>query len=114
MEARARACSCSSPRPRPGATRGRVELWSIWNEPNLEHYLYPQLARVRQRQVVDLAAKRYRELWCAGVAAIAAVRPGACATEVLFGETAAISSPMDTLYAALCLDENGQARSGAG
>ena len=25
---------------------GRVDLWSLYNEPNLEHYLYPQLARV--------------------------------------------------------------------
>ena len=32
-------------------------------------------------------------------------RRSAAAQAVLFGETAAISSPMDTLYAALCLDE---------
>ena len=29
--------------------------------------------------------------------------------KVLFGETAAISSPMDTLYAALCLNQSGKA-----
>ncbi|MGI8845474.1 MAG: hypothetical protein ACR2HC_04760 [Thermoleophilaceae bacterium] len=32
---------------------------------------------------------------------------------VLFGETAAISSPMDTLYSALCLTENGKPYRGA-
>lgn len=86
--------------------RGRVQLYSIWNEPNLEHYLYPQLQRTRHG-IVDVAAKRYRELWWAGWRAIAAEDP-AMRKKVLFGETAAISSPMDTLYAALCLDERGR------
>ena len=83
--------------------RGKVSLYSIWNEPNLEHYLYPQLQRTRYG-MVDVAARRYRELWWEGWKAIAAIdRP--MRNRVLFGETAAISSPMDTLYAALCLDE---------
>ncbi len=86
--------------------RGRVHLYSIWNEPNLEHYLYPQLQRTRYG-IVDVAAKRYRELWWAGWRAIAAEDP-AMRKKVLFGETAAISSPMDTLYAAFCLDERGR------
>ena len=86
---------------------GKVELWSMYNEPNLEHYLYPQLARVGRRKFVDLAAVRYRRLWYEGWKAIAQYDPGR-RDHVLFGETAAISSPMDTLYAALCLDENGR------
>jgi hypothetical protein len=56
---------------------------------------------------VDLAAVRYRRLWYEGWKAIAQYDP-ANRNRVLFGETAAISSPMDTLYAALCLDENGK------
>ena len=85
---------------------GQVSLYSIWNEPNLEHYLYPQLRRMRGGPI-DLAARRYRELWQEGWRAIARYdRP--LRDKVLFGETAAISSPMDTLYAALCLDENGR------
>ena len=85
---------------------GQVSLYSIWNEPNLEHYLYPQLRRMRGGPI-DLAARRYRELWLEGWRAIAAYdRP--LRNKVLFGETAAISSPMDTLYAALCLDESGR------
>lgn len=86
---------------------GRVDLWSLYNEPNLEHYLYPQLARVGRKQFVDLAAVRYRKLWYEGWKAIAQYDPGR-RDNVLFGETAAISSPMDTLYAALCLGAKGR------
>lgn len=88
-----------------GPYRGQVALWSLWNEPNLEHYIWPQLQRTRDG-IVDLAAARYRKLWLAGWQAIAKYDPPS-RTKVLFGETAAISSPMDTLYAALCLDEEG-------
>jgi hypothetical protein len=89
-----------------GPYGGQVALYSLWNEPNLEHYLYPQLAKTRDG-MVDVAARRYREMWMAGWKAIAAYdRP--MRNKVLFGETAAISSPMDTLYASLCLDENGK------
>ncbi|HEX2162005.1 MAG TPA: hypothetical protein VHF88_09325 [Thermoleophilaceae bacterium] len=88
-----------------GPFGGQVALWSLWNEPNLEHYIWPQLKRTRHG-IVDLAAVRYRELWLAGWKAIARHDPPS-RNKVLFGETAAISSPMDTLYAALCLDEQG-------
>jgi hypothetical protein len=89
-----------------GRYGGQVALYSLWNEPNLEHYLYPQRQR-RDGVMVDVAARRYRELWQSGWKAIAAYdRP--MRNKVLFGETAAISSPSDTLYAALCLDEQGR------
>ena len=86
---------------------GRVDQWSLYNEPNLEHYLYPQLQSLGRRRFVDLAAVRYRKLWLEGWKAIARYDPGQ-RNGVLFGETAAISSPMDTLYAAFCLDEQGR------
>ncbi|CAN5554513.1 hypothetical protein BH20ACT19_BH20ACT19_10400 [soil metagenome] len=86
--------------------RGRVSMYSIWNEPNLEHYLYPQL-RASTAGPVDVAAKRYRRLWYQGWSAIARHDP-ALYGKVLFGEVAAISSPIDTLYAALCLDPEGR------
>ena len=89
-----------------GPYGGQVALWSFWNEPNLEHYIWPQLKRTRYG-IVDLAAARYRKLWQAGWKAIARYDPPS-RNKVLFGETAAISSPMDTLYAALCLDEEGR------
>ncbi len=87
--------------------RGKVDLWSVWNEPNLEHYLYPQRKGPRAGTgKVDLGAKRYRELWYEAWKGIARRDP-ARRGKVLFGETAAISSPLDTLYGALCLDEDG-------
>lgn len=85
---------------------GNVAYWSLFNEPNLEHYVYPQLQRTRFG-MIDVAAARYRQLWIAGQKAIAKYDP-THARRVLFGETAAISSPLDTLYAALCLDPEGE------
>ncbi|MEX1143088.1 MAG: hypothetical protein WD993_09860 [Thermoleophilaceae bacterium] len=89
-----------------GPHGGQVALWSMWNEPNLEHYLYPQAQRTRVGEV-DVAARRYREMWIAGWKAIARHDPPS-RRRVLFGDTAAISAPMDTLYAALCLDDSGR------
>jgi hypothetical protein len=79
-----------------GPLGGQVALWALWNEPNLEHYLWPQLKKVRGG-FVDLAAARYRKMWLAGWKMIARHDPPS-RNKVLFGETAAISSPMDTLY----------------
>ncbi len=86
--------------------KGLVEYYSLWNETNLEHYLYPQFSRSK-RGTVDLGGKMMRQLWTAGYGAITKIDPSV-KNKVLFGETAAISSPMDTLYAGLCLDENGR------
>lgn len=86
--------------------KGQVEYYSLWNEPNLEHYLYPQFSRSK-RGTVDLGGKQLRELWTSGYRGLTGVDP-AVKDKVLFGETAAISSPMDTLYSALCLDEDGK------
>ncbi len=85
---------------------GRVSLYSLYNEPNLEHYLYPQQKRTRFG-VVDVAAKRYRSLWLHGWREIARYDPP-MRNKVLFGETAAISSPVDTLRGALCLAPDGR------
>ena len=86
--------------------KGQVEYYSLWNEPNLEHYLYPQWSRAG-RSTIDLGGKMLRELWTSGYRGITAADP-AVKDKVLFGETAAISSPMDTLYAALCLNQSGR------
>jgi hypothetical protein len=89
-----------------GPHGGSVILYSIWNEPNLEHYLFPQVEG-RPGEGVDWAARQYRRLWYEGWRALAASDPP-MRNRVLFGETAAISSPLDTLFAALCLDQNGR------
>jgi hypothetical protein len=90
----------------PAPHGGAVQRYSVWNEPNLEHYLYPQLRKTRFG-TVDVAAKRYRSLYFRAQRAIAKHDPSARG-RVLFGETAAISSPIDTIYAALCLNEEGR------
>ncbi|MGI8749312.1 MAG: hypothetical protein ACR2J6_01975 [Thermoleophilaceae bacterium] len=91
--------------------KGRVAFYSIWNEPNLENYLYPQSQKTRSG-TVDFAAKRFRELWLGGYRSISRVEPR-MGKRVLFGETSAISSPRDTLYAALCLNRRGRPYRGA-
>ena len=90
--------------------RGKVNTYSLWNEPNLEHYLYPQRKRTSYG-TVDLGGKQLRELWTAGYRGITSADPRA-RRRVLFGETAAISSPVDTLYSALCLNEKGKPYTG--
>ena len=89
-----------------GPYGGQVDFYSMYNEPNLEHYLYPQ-ARTSGAGTVDVAGARYRQLWYQGWKAVARY-DAPLSGKVLFGEVAAISSPVDTLYAALCLDEEGR------
>jgi hypothetical protein len=95
------------------ATRYRnyVDYYSLYNEPNIENFLYPQTQKTRSG-TVDLGGKMYRQLWIAGFRAIRKYdrkRAG----RVLFGETAAISSPRDTLFSALCLNKRGRPFRGA-
>lgn len=86
--------------------RGKVAYYSIYNEPNLENFLYPQTQKTRAGRV-DLGGKLYRQLWISGYQGIRRRDPGARG-RVLFGETAAISSPRDTLFSALCLNRRGR------
>jgi len=86
--------------------RGKVAYYSIYNEPNLENFLYPQTQKTRAGRI-DLGGKLYRKLWIAGYQGIRRQDPGA-RRRVLFGETAAISSPRDTLFSALCLNRRGR------
>jgi hypothetical protein len=90
--------------------RKKVAYYSIWNEPNLENYLYPQTQKTKSG-TVDLAGKTLRGLWIDGYRSIRKADP-AMRNRVLFGETAAISSPRDTLYSALCLNRKGRPYTG--
>ena len=63
------------------AGRGAVSLWSIWNEPNLQQFLYPQF---RGKTIVSVA--NYAKLLKAGYAAIKRANPTAL---VAAGETSA-------------------------
>ncbi len=91
--------------------RGKVSLYSLWNEPNLENYLLPQRMKTRAG-VVDMGGKQLRQLYIAGHRAIRA-NDRRRAGKVLFGETSAISSPRDTLFSALCLNRRGRPYTGA-
>ena len=97
--------SSSSP-PRPLAARpwaGRV--YRFWNKPEARALLlFSRRARAGARMTW---AEDARELWTSGYRGIVRSDP-AVKDKVLFGETAAISSPMDTLYAALCLNQSGR------
>jgi Cellulase (glycosyl hydrolase family 5) len=83
----------------------RVNLWSIWNEPNHPEFLGPQYKNGRPH-----TPRLYRQLYAAGESAIHGV-PGGATDKVLFGETAPIGnknvvSPLDFLRGALCLNND--------
>ena len=87
--------------------RGKVDYYSIWNEPNLGRpWFTPRFQRTRYGRV-DVAGATYRKLFQVGRRAIAKYNP-ARRNRVLFGETAAIASPLPMLRAALCLDPRGR------
>ena len=87
--------------------RGKVAYYSIWNEPNIDkNWLAPRFERTRYGRV-DAAGALYRKLFIAGYKAVAKY-DGARRNKVMFGEVAAIASPLPLLRAALCLDPNGR------
>ncbi len=87
--------------------RGQVDYYAIWNEPNIENnWLTPRFQRTRHGRV-DVAGAIYRKLFQAGQRAVARNDPGR-RNRVLFGEVAAVASPLPLLRAALCLDADGR------
>jgi len=89
----------------------RVNLWSIWNEPNHPDFLGPQY-----HGTVPHTPKLYRKLYVAGENAIHGTA-GNEKDKVLFGETAPIGnqnvvSPLGFLRGALCLNGDYKKRKG--
>jgi hypothetical protein len=89
----------------------RVDLWSIWNEPNHPDFLGPQYRRRKPH-----TPRLYRKLYQAGERAIHGV-PGGRRDKVLFGETAPIGnanvvSPLAFLRGAMCLNARYKKRKG--
>jgi hypothetical protein len=83
----------------------RVNLWSIWNEPNHPEFLGPQY-----KDGTPHTPRLYRQLYAAGESAIHGT-PGGSKDKVLFGETAPIGnenvvSPLAFLRGALCLNKS--------
>jgi hypothetical protein len=89
----------------------RVNLWSIWNEPNHPEFLKPQYRKGR-----PASPRIYRKLYIAAERAIHRVDAD---DDVLFGETAPIGnvnvvSPLAFLRGATCLDSGYRRKSGCG
>ena len=90
--------------------RGKVDYYSIWNEPNIgKTWLTPRFEKRRGVGTIDYAAAKYRQLYLAGLQGRSPSYDPARRNRVLFGETAAISAPIPFLRAALCLDSQRQA-----
>ena len=98
----------------------RVHRWSIWNEPNIAGWLYPQQTRKRGR-IAYSAARRYRGLYKAAYAALGASGHGD--DQILLGETAPIGRrtgsyakraipPLDFYRAVFCIDRRGRSLRG--
>jgi Cellulase (glycosyl hydrolase family 5) len=82
----------------------RVDMWSIWNEPNHPEFLGPQYKNGQPH-----TPRLYRKLYAAGESAIHGA-PGGSRDKVLFGETAPIGnvnvvSPLAFMRGALCLNK---------
>ena len=91
--------------------RGRVDYYSLGNEPNLgKTWLTPRFARSGGTRY-DYAAAIYRKMWLAGYKSIAR-HDSSRRNRVLFGETSAIASPLPFLRNALCLDSKGRSLQG--
>jgi hypothetical protein len=89
----------------------RVNLWSIWNEPNHPQFLGPQFKHGKPH-----TPRVYRSLYSAGEHAIHGVKGGS-GDKVLFGETAPIGnenvvSPLAFLRGAFCLNKDYKRSSG--
>ena len=94
----------------------RVSRWSVWNEPNLSSWLYPQLQSVRGQSVV-VGAAVYRNLVYAATAGLRAA--GHSRDQVLLGETAPLGNrssqvaPARFYRALFCVDSRGHRLTGA-
>jgi Cellulase (glycosyl hydrolase family 5) len=78
---------------------GPTVIWSVWNEPNLEKFLKPQIASGKPASPLI-----YRALYIAGRDGIK-VDAGLSTTKVLFGETAPVggAGTVDRIYPLLFL-----------
>jgi hypothetical protein len=99
------SCECGT-----GSILPRVDFWSVWNEPNLNLYLQPQVVH---GQVVS--GKIYRSLYLAAQRALEATGHGN--DRLLIGETSAgqgsaSSDPISFLRTVFCLDANWHRRRG--
>ena len=90
----------------------RVSRWSVWNEPNLGAWLYPQTKALGHGRRLAVGAAYYRRLVYAAVAGLAASGHGS--DQLLVGETAPIGGgatrtpPEDFLRELFCIGAGGK------
>jgi hypothetical protein len=89
----------------------RVNLWSVWNEPNQPQFLRPQFKRG-----LPASPALYRKLYVVAEKALHGV-PGGASDTVLFGETSPVGNvhivaPLAFMRGALCLDAQYRKRAG--
>ena len=95
----------------PGGTLPKVTRWSIWNEPNLNSWITPQIVSVRGKHY-SVGAQLYRNLVYAAGTAIQ--RNGHGSDQILLGETAPIglstsrTSPVTFYQTLFCIDSSGR------
>jgi hypothetical protein len=111
VQALAKRYSGRYPDESDGRLLPAVRRWSIWNEPNLSSWLYPQVQHVRG-QTVYSAAVAYRGLVRAATAGLRA--GGHRGDQVLLGETAPLgngsaqTAPARFYRTLFCLDAHGR------
>ena len=94
-----------------GATIPRVRSFSIWNEPNLNSWISPQIQKFRG-QKVSVGARIYRDLVYAGTKSIRA--NGGRSAKILLGETAPVgqgtirTSPAVFYQTLFCVNSSGR------
>jgi hypothetical protein len=98
-----------------GTTIPKVTRFSIWNEPNLNSWISPQIQKFRG-QKVSVAAKNYRDLVYAGSKSVRA--NGGRSDQILLGETAPVgqgtkrTSPAVFYQTLFCVNAKGKKLSG--
>jgi hypothetical protein len=99
-----------------GATLPKVSRWSLWNEPDLNSWISPQIIKFRGVKV-SVAAAIYRNLVYAGTKALRGNGHGG--DQILLGETAPIgvgtvrTSPVVFYQTLFCVGPNGKKLRGA-
>ncbi len=94
-----------------GNSIGKVKRFSIWNEPDLNSWISPQIIKVRGKKV-SVAARTYRDLVYAGTKALRA--NGHRRDQILLGETAPIgqgssrTAPVVFYQTLFCINSKGR------
>jgi hypothetical protein len=108
--------SYTDPSVPAGAAIPRVSRWGLWNEPNLNSWIYPSAVSIRGKHV-PVSAKIYRALVYAGGNALRA--NGHSGDQILLGETGPLgqgvarTAPVSFYRALFCVGDRGRRLTGS-